>query len=182
MGHSVYQNAAAKLRTSLFLYRTDTNCEFTVTLKEHSFWLPLVLRCLCQVNLDTSTSLGSQHIEATLEKSRERWALPFCNFTWTPSATYPYKTQPGLHLHCMKWKKKKNRKEKQTKKSPQNINKPIHTLGSLAFSQLSGLDSCRFSKWLFLCYLACPSHLLCLVAFSVLHLLIPTLRICSPLP
>lgn len=69
------------------------------------------------------------------------------------------------------------KKEKEEEKTP----KPT-LLAALAFSQVSVLHSCRLSKCLFLLSLACPSHLLCLVAFSVLHLLIPTLRIRSPLP
>lgn len=157
---------------SLFLYRTDASCAFTIISKEHSSWIPLALRCFCQLNLKRSTSADTEKL---LWKSPEKgghccFAMSLELHLFTGQLTGTKHNQAFI---CIVWSGQRRKREEK----PQT-----RTPGSLAFSQVSGLDSCRFSKWLFLCHLACPSHLLCLVAFSVLYLLIPTLRSRSPLP
>jgi len=86
-----------------------------------------------------------------------------------PYRIYDYRGQLFL-LHYQLTGRKKRKKNKA---SPAPI--------SLAPSQLC-LCPGPFSKQQSLCCPGCPSHLLCPVACPALHLPIPTLRTCSPLP
>lgn len=139
-------------------------------LKGHSSWLSLALRCLYPGKSDSSASQRSRHIEATpekMEKGRQccfamllnstclQSKLPLNNIAW------PY----IFTVRCAKEEKEK-RKSNSSPHSWQPGSPPGLWPGFLQFS-------------MFLCYLACPSYLLCLLP-SMFCILIPTLRISLP--